>query len=257
MEKEVILKDKYAKLDIIALTISILIHIFVLSILHIKNSILKTTEFEVIDFNAFSLDTEVDSNLIALKSNPGKSTSLSSADMRVEIPSGMVVKNNSRGSSGKTVIPKVAKSGGEKALPAIKTGRRNSPTSKRTNSRSLGNVGYTLSISDSTSGSGKGSFSDLKVKGSLIAPYALKVKKIIMNNWKNPYAGTNKDLTVEVSFTINREGKMTSFNIEKLSADSLFNDAAINAIYSSAPFPPIPKNIPIDSLTLKVRFEVK
>ncbi len=257
LKQEKFFKDEYAKLDIVALAISILIHASILSIFHIKNSILKTTEFEVIDFNAFSLDTEVESNLIALKSNPGKSTSLSNADIRVEIPSGLITKKNSRGSSKNSLISKVLKKGEIKTTNIYKTGNKNAPSSERENSKSLGNTGYTLSISDSTSGTGKNSFSDLKVKGSSIAPYALMIKKIIMSNWKNPYAGTRKDLKVELSFTIDKQGKMTSFNIEKLSTDSLFNDAAINAIYNSAPFPPIPKNIPIKSLTLKVKFEVK
>ncbi|WP_457567982.1 energy transducer TonB [Desulfurobacterium sp.] len=257
MEKENLLKNEYAKLDILAFVASLLVHIAILSGFHIKNAILKTNEFEVINFNAFSLDTEVESNLIALKSNPGKSTSLSSADMRVEIPSGMAVKKSSKGSSRNILIPEVKNSGEGKAIAVIRTGRKNSPSSKRTKSNSIGNAGYTLSISDSTGGNGKGSFSDLKVKGSPIAPYALKVKKIIMDNWKNPYEGTSKDLSVELAFTINRQGKMTSFNIEKLSTDSLFNDAAINAIYNSAPFPPIPENIPIKTLTLKVKFEVR
>lgn len=248
----------YKKLDIFALTISLFIHIFLFSFFQIKNTVFKTSEFEVIDFNAFSLDTEVESNLIALKSNPGKSTTTSGESYKVEIPKGMKVRRSSKGKSGKTRNVAVKKDGILKATPSPKTGNKDSISSRRINNRAVGNVKYTFSISDSTGKEGKSSFSDLKVKGSPIAKYALKIKKKIMENWQNPYTGGDKKLLVELSFTIDRSGKLTSFNIEKLSEDSLFNDSAINAIYSSAPFPPFPKDIGnLNSLTLKVKFEVK
>ncbi len=260
MNKESFEKD-YRKLDIFAFSVSLSIHILFLAIIHFKGTVFKTSEFEVINFNAFSLDTEIDSNLISLKSNQGKSTTVSGGNYKVEIPRGMKIKKNSKGETKNTIIPnRSTKKGTTKISPIVKTGRRNSAGSQRINNPAMGNIKYSLSISDSVGKDGKSNFSDLKVKGSPVAKYALKVKEKIMANWKNPYTGSKKSekLKIELSFTLNKKGKMTSFNIEKLSKDSLFNDSAINAIYSSSPFPPFPNEIKkLNDLTLKVKFEVK
>ncbi|SNR70831.1 energy transducer TonB [Desulfurobacterium atlanticum] len=251
-------EKNYRKLDIFAFTVSLVIHIFILTFFQIKNTVFKTSEFEVVDFNAFSLDTEVESNLIALKSNPGKSTTTSGENYKVEIPRGMKIKRSGKGETKKSITFPVKRKGLSKAIPAPKTGRKDAISSKRVNNRATGNARYTFSISDSAGEKEKSSFSDLKVKGSPIAEYALQIKRKIMENWQNPYTNSNKKLLVELSFTLDKNGKLTSFNIEKLSEDSLFNDSAINAIYSSAPFPPFPEELRnLNSLTLKVKFEVK
>jgi len=62
---------------------------------------------------------------------------------------------------------------------------------------------------------------------------------------------------VVICIVINKKGNLSSLNIETLSSDALFNRSAISAIYAAAPFEPLPKNVDLEEVKVKVEFELK
>ncbi|MEO2068839.1 MAG: TonB family protein, partial [Desulfurobacteriaceae bacterium] len=78
-------------------------------------------------------------------------------------------------------------------------------------------------------------------------------------HWVNPYSSipNGKENKVVIYIVVNKKGEISSLDVENLSSDSLFNRAAISAIYAAAPFDPIPESVNLKEVKIKVEFETK
>lgn len=69
-------------------------------------------------------------------------------------------------------------------------------------------------------------------------PYLAIVRERIEQNWNPP--PSSKNVTAKVLFKILRSGRVDDPKLEKSSGQFYFDQAAIRAILSSSPFPPLP-----------------
>ena len=65
--------------------------------------------------------------------------------------------------------------------------------------------------------------------------------RIMMNNWKNPL--DDEDVHAEIQAIINRQGKITSYQLTKSSNSPVYDRAAINALLNTSPFQPFLDNM--------------
>ncbi|MCH2227422.1 MAG: TonB C-terminal domain-containing protein [Candidatus Caenarcaniphilales bacterium] len=69
-------------------------------------------------------------------------------------------------------------------------------------------------------------------------PYMAKIQEKIKQRWRPPKGAESKRIVV--MFSINRDGSLSNLKINQTNANSLADTAALNAIRSAAPFPPLP-----------------
>ena len=65
--------------------------------------------------------------------------------------------------------------------------------------------------------------------------------RIMMHNWKNPL--DDEDLHAEIQAIINRQGKITSYQLTKSSNSPVYDRAAINTLLKTSPFQPFLDNM--------------
>jgi protein TonB len=89
-----------------------------------------------------------------------------------------------------------------------------------------------------------------------ISPWARDVVRKIQNNWAIP---TTEDLdeknVVEITVSIGKNGGLLNVGIRNSSAHPTLDQAALNAVRMSAPFPNLPDNFPNDSLEAHFLFQ--
>lgn len=86
--------------------------------------------------------------------------------------------------------------------------------------------------------------------------YVHTIQKKLDSNW-NVAAGFNARIYAQVAFTLRKDGALTALEIEETSKNEIFDRAAMRAIESSAPFPPLPSDFPESELRVHVRFALK
>jgi len=77
----------------------------------------------------------------------------------------------------------------------------------------------------------------------------------VNNNWLDPLPTTKAHLTVTVYFRILRSGKINDLKVENSSGSPVFDQAAVQAINLSEPFPPLPDDYKSDFLGVHFEFE--
>lgn len=87
------------------------------------------------------------------------------------------------------------------------------------------------------------------------APYMKKLKRKIKGNW-NPPKG-DKTSKVVLTFKLSREGELLDYEVFKSSKVELAEQAAINALTKSAPFPPLPKEYTDEDIEIEFNFDYK
>lgn len=83
-------------------------------------------------------------------------------------------------------------------------------------------------------------------------PYMSKIQEKIKQRWRPPKGSESKRIVAV--FSINRDGSLSNLKISKTNANSLANDAALNAIRNSAPFPALPLGSP-QSIDIEFTFD--
>jgi protein TonB len=240
---------KQLKLDFLSVLLSLFFHFLFFVLFHVSSS-LSVKSYEVIDLDVFSVDTNVKSKLLSTVSNMGKDYPHSDS-IRTEFPHGSKTKRSvSRGGAS-------AKYSGKIKASNVNFSKSTSVGSSKQDSRDVGDVFANFSITNSEENGSVKIHSNVKSRYDKVAPYVLKIKKRIKENWKNPYTGLSSRKVVIVKFEILKDGSMRSFSIEKLSNDTLFNRTAVNAIYSSQPFPSIPEGIKVKKVKLRIKFEAE
>lgn len=87
------------------------------------------------------------------------------------------------------------------------------------------------------------------------SPYMEIVREKIERNWK-PTPGT-KEARATVAFRLNRSGRVTDANLQDPSGNFYFDQAAMRAILSSSPFPPLPEGYFKDAMEFSVDLMAK
>ncbi len=240
---------KLLKLDFFSVSLSLLLHILFFISFHISSAF-NVKSYEVVDLDTFSMDMNVKSKVLSKVSNMGKDFPHSDS-FRTELPSGEMVRESaSKGGAS------VKKGVGERSSN-ISASKRVSVGSKRESFKGIGDVHASFSITNSEK-SGNFKFeSSVKSSYDRIVPYILEIKKRIRDNWKNPYLKVDSKKVVVLQFELFKDGSMSSFSIEKLSNDMLFNRSAVNAVYLSQPFPKMPDDVELNKIKLRIKFEVE
>lgn len=83
-------------------------------------------------------------------------------------------------------------------------------------------------------------------------PYMSKIQEKIKQRWRPPKDSESKRIVV--FFSINRDGSLANLKISQTNANSLANDAALNAIRDAAPFPALPAGSP-QSIDIEFTFD--
>lgn len=82
-----------------------------------------------------------------------------------------------------------------------------------------------------------------------ITPWAEKIIPRVKGNWIVPLAAKLGFKGVSVIFVvIEKDGRVSVLYVERSSGIKAFDQAALNAIRSSAPFPPLPPDFPLPNL---------
>jgi len=93
-------------------------------------------------------------------------------------------------------------------------------------------------------------------------PYLETICAVVRKNW---YAAISESVEkpntrsgeVTVRFAIVRSGEVRDLHIHESSGEKDLDDAALNAVKSSGPLPPLPKGLTPDALTLQFHFLYK
>ncbi|WP_457680328.1 energy transducer TonB [Thermovibrio sp.] len=239
------------RLDLIALTLSLLIHATLLSIPAL-NGLLSPKTYKVVDAVPISLDIKVNSQLLGIKSVKGKSKG---KELRRENSITGGKSSRYRRESSTRSLSKVNRRG--KVKKRALTGSRGRSGSLNFKGPLTGKGKERLSLSAELPKSGK-SKELPSISYDRLVPYLLKVKRKIMENWSPPYyKSSNSKRTVIISLKVNRKGDIEEINIIKFSNDLTFNRSAIRAIYASEPFGKFPEGVKLKEVSLKVKFEAR
>lgn len=92
-----------------------------------------------------------------------------------------------------------------------------------------------------------GSGTSAKVSSVASESYHALIIQKIQENWIIPSNFESSDLEIIISFTMDREGKVTSHKIEKNSGNNLFDRTAVKAILKASPLPvhPVEREIEV------------
>ena len=242
----------FKKIDFLAISLSALLHASILSFLTFKEAF-STKTYQIVNAIPLTFETEVDSNLVGLKSTKGKEEGGQRREKTL-LPSGKRSKWESQ--RPKEVQSKAQKSGEvKKRVKRGQAGRSGSYTLK---SLTTGRGSSLLSLSVEVPGKDRNSKELPSIAYNKLVPYLIKVRDKIMKNWTPPYyKSSNEKRNVVVSLKINSDGSIEEINIIKFSKDSAFNRSAVGAIYASEPFGKFPKGVKLNRVSIKVNFEVR
>jgi protein TonB len=82
-----------------------------------------------------------------------------------------------------------------------------------------------------------------------ISPWARDVVEKIQKNWAIPASqDEGRKSVVEITVTIGKNGDLLNVGIRNSSAHPTLDQAALNAVRMSAPFPELPDDFPNDNL---------
>lgn len=79
----------------------------------------------------------------------------------------------------------------------------------------------------------------------------------ISQNWNPPYQQTWEEgkISVVVGFTVERSGRLTEIKVEDSSGKFMFDQAALRAVATAGPLPPLPDEYSKERLTVHIEFE--
>ncbi len=87
--------------------------------------------------------------------------------------------------------------------------------------------------------------------------YLGAIERKVSDNWFSASVEHGKSLSCTVFFRLNRSGRISGLRLQKGSGDSYFDRAALRAIKSSVPFPPLPGAFDEPALGIHFRFAQK
>jgi TonB family protein len=119
-------------------------------------------------------------------------------------------------------------------------------SAEASSSRPLGTFPSTETYGARISGLGKAAFNINQID---LSPWARNVVEKIQKNWTIPSSQEDEAKNaVEVTVSIGKNGDLLNLSIRNSSAHPALDQAALNAIRMSAPFPELPNNFPDDRM---------
>jgi protein TonB len=119
-------------------------------------------------------------------------------------------------------------------------------SSETSTQRPLGRSPSTETYGARISSPGMGSFNINQID---ISPWARDVVEKIQKNWAIPASqDEGRKSVVEITVTIGKNGDLLNVGIRNSSAHPTLDQAALNAVRMSAPFPELPDDFPNDNL---------
>jgi TonB family protein len=95
----------------------------------------------------------------------------------------------------------------------------------------------------------------VRIEGNFCCPeYIETMKSMIYKNWDQRIGATG---TVEVKFTIRRDGMLTNVGVEKTSNNPLLDLESRRAVLATQKVPPLPDRYTNPALTIYLTFEYK
>ncbi len=238
------------RIDLISLTASLIIHVLILTAISV-NQVLSGKTYQVVNVVPISFDTEVESDIVGVKSVKGK---MKSGVPRTRNSVTVGIRSCRRAGGGGASLKKPKSRGIGQTSETVNFG---TSVSRPLNSPTTGKGTATLDLSaELPDRRGK---SIPSISSSILVPYLIRVRDTIMKNWKVPYYTSipEKEKQTTIVLTLKNDGTVDELTVEKLSPDITFNRSAISAIYSVKSFGPFPKGVKEKKVRLKVKFEVK
>ncbi|MBI3292549.1 MAG: TonB C-terminal domain-containing protein [Elusimicrobia bacterium] len=89
-------------------------------------------------------------------------------------------------------------------------------------------------------------------------PYAWYVNILRTKLWEewSRWVPPGSQQNCLVTFVIQRSGAVTAIELERTSGDPLFDQGALRAIQTAAPFPPLPEGFQDPTLSVHVEFRL-
>jgi TonB family protein len=107
----------------------------------------------------------------------------------------------------------------------------------------------------SGTGAGQTASINIPLKGYNLAPWAQKVLELIIKNWDIPWvSGLSGKTQVKVIIVVRKSGDVSSVELVEGTARDSLDQAALQAVRASAPFPALPGDFPGDFLEASVEF---
>jgi len=95
----------------------------------------------------------------------------------------------------------------------------------------------------------------IPLKGYNLTPWAQKVLEIIVKNWNLPWVGRIPDKAiVKLAVVFRKNGEIASLELVEGTALDALDQAALNAVRMSFPFPSLPDDFPADLLEASIEF---
>jgi len=93
------------------------------------------------------------------------------------------------------------------------------------------------------------------LKGYNLTPWAQKALEIVLKNWNLPWVGRLPDKAfVKIIVVIKKNGEIASLELVEGTALDSLDEAALNAVRASLPFPALPDDFPADLLEASIEF---
>jgi protein TonB len=242
----------YLKLDALALSISLALHLAVLSLPAVREAMFPTV-YQVVSVVPLDFDLQVESKYLGVKPAKGDNSKASSP-AKSSLTSGKSSpprRNRPQPKTNSTKLLKGYFKSNYKAGTKAQTGSK----VVKTVSTGKGLKKVSLSVSFDK---GK-EWKNPTVASNQLVPYLIRLRDKIMSTWKPPYYKNEaaKERNAVIVLTIGKDGKLLELDVEKFSPDIAFNRSAVSAIYRSEPFPPLPKDAKVDKVLVKVKFETQ
>jgi len=95
----------------------------------------------------------------------------------------------------------------------------------------------------------------IPLKGYNLTPWAQKVLELVVKNWNLPSVGRLPDKAiVKLTVVFRKNGEIASLEIVEGTALDALDEAALNAVRMSFPFPALPDDFPADLLEASIEF---
>jgi hypothetical protein len=95
----------------------------------------------------------------------------------------------------------------------------------------------------------------IPLKGYNLTPWAQKVLELVVKNWNLPWVGRLPDKAiVKLTVVFRKNGEIASLELVEGTALDALDEAALNAVRMSFPFPALPDDFPADLLEASIEF---
>jgi protein TonB len=87
--------------------------------------------------------------------------------------------------------------------------------------------------------------------------YIALLNQRIKGAWKRPLYGGKEVLTATVSLEVSRSGRVLKLDLVSPSGMDALDKSVMRAVRDAEPFPPLPTNLALDTLPVKIAFDLK